>query len=97
MSGPLRAWTLAGTAELSLAGGASAVPVDWIGSSPSISGPTSLHIDDISIVGSSDGADFDWKDSAHGFQVPADGEESSTPGGFVRVSAGAFSMGSSGE
>ena len=77
---------------LGLAGRASAVPIDLTGSTPSISGPTSLHIDDIAIVGSSYWADFDWNENFNVFVVSGYGEmtpATPNPLGWLSVARGA--------
>lgn len=81
-----------GIAISCLAGAAAGVPIDLTDSTPSVSGPTTLHIDGILTLGSSYWADFRWNSSKNVFEVTGYGEE--VPEGTVLIKAGTFTMGS---
>ncbi len=55
------------------------VPIDLTGATPSVSGPTTLHIAEISTLGSSYWANFRWNEGTHEFDVSAYGREGTLP------------------
>ena len=75
---------------------AQAVPIDLMDATPTVVGPTTLHIGGIATLGSSYWADFEWNETSNIFQVSAYEEEEppEAPDGFVLIEPGMFTMGS---
>ena len=71
---------------------ASAVPIDLTGATPTVTGPTTLHIEGIAAQGSTYWADFEWNAQTNKFDPTVYGEQPS-PGPMVLVPSGTFIMG----
>ena len=71
---------------------ASAVPIDLTGSTPTVTGPTTLHIEGIAALGARYWAGFDWNAQTNKFDAAAYGELPSS-GPFVLIPSGTFVMG----
>ncbi len=78
-----------------MARAAAGVPIDLTDATPTVSGPTTLHIEGISTLGASYWADFKWDDSRNVFSVTAYGEEGPPiPDDFEWIPPGTLTMGS---